>query len=77
MFARIIVGVDEHPGARDAIALAKLLLAPDGHLTLAHVDASDPFAYRGVSALYETREREQALARLQADRGCGARRGFR
>lgn len=66
MFTRIIVGVDEHPGARDAIALAKLLLAVGGHLTLTHVDASDPFAYRGVSALYEARKREQALARLRA-----------
>lgn len=64
MFTRIIVGVGEHPGGRDAIALATALLAADGELTFVHVDASDPYVYRGVSALYETREREQALARL-------------
>jgi nucleotide-binding universal stress UspA family protein len=64
MFTRIIVGVDEHHGGRDAIALATALLSADGELTLAHVDASDPYVYRGVSALYETRERELALMRL-------------
>ena len=36
MFKRIVVGVDEHEGGRDAIALAKNLLASDGELTLAH-----------------------------------------
>jgi nucleotide-binding universal stress UspA family protein len=69
MFSRIVIGVDEHSGGRDAIALATALLAAGGELTLVHVDTSDPYVYRGVSALYETREREQALARLQAAAG--------
>jgi nucleotide-binding universal stress UspA family protein len=53
MFKQIVVGVDEHEGGRDAIALAKHLLAPDGELTLAHVLAHDGHGYRGPSAAYE------------------------
>jgi nucleotide-binding universal stress UspA family protein len=53
MFKRIVVGVDEHEGARDAIALAKNLLARDGELTLAHIRAHDGHGYRGPSATYE------------------------
>ena len=34
MFKQIVVGVDEHEGGRDAVALAKNLLARDGELTL-------------------------------------------
>ena len=37
MFTNVVVGVDEREGGRDAIALAKTLLAADGELTLAHV----------------------------------------
>jgi nucleotide-binding universal stress UspA family protein len=37
MFKQIVVGVDEHEGGRDAIALAKNLLARDGELTLSYV----------------------------------------
>ena len=53
MFKRIVVGVDEHEGGCDAIALAKNLLAPDGEITLAHVLAHDGHGYRGPSAAYE------------------------
>jgi nucleotide-binding universal stress UspA family protein len=53
MFKRIVVGVDEHEGGRDAIALAKSLLARDGELTLAHVLAHGGHGYRGPSAGYE------------------------
>jgi nucleotide-binding universal stress UspA family protein len=53
MFKRIVVGVDEHEGGRDAIALAKNLLARDGEITLAHVLAHDGHGYRGPSAAYE------------------------
>jgi len=53
MFEQIVVGVDEHEGGRDAIALAKRLLARDGELTLAHVRAHDGDGYRGPSAAYE------------------------
>jgi nucleotide-binding universal stress UspA family protein len=39
MFNKVVVGVDEHQGGRDAVALAKQLTAPTGELTLAHVYA--------------------------------------
>jgi nucleotide-binding universal stress UspA family protein len=54
MFKQIVVGVDEHEGCRDAIALAKHLLARDGELTLAHVLAHDGHGYRGGAAADET-----------------------
>jgi nucleotide-binding universal stress UspA family protein len=37
MFKNVLVGVDQGQGGRDAIALAEVLLAPGGDLTLAHV----------------------------------------
>ncbi len=66
MFTRVIVGVDEFQGGHDAIALANRLASSDAHLTLTRVDATDPFVYRGTSALYDSRERERALAELRA-----------
>ena len=53
MFKQIVVGADEHESTRDAIALAKTLLARDGEITLAHVLAHDGHGYRGPSAAYE------------------------
>jgi nucleotide-binding universal stress UspA family protein len=53
MFKQIVVGADEHESTRDAIALAKTLLARDGEITLAHVLAQDGHGYRGPSAAYE------------------------
>ena len=66
MFRQIIVGVDQHQGGRDAVALGTALLAADGEMTLAHVDTSDPYVYRGVSHMYERRERDEALTLLRA-----------
>ena len=37
MFREVIVGVDGRAGGRDAIALARLLVSVDGHVTLVHV----------------------------------------
>jgi nucleotide-binding universal stress UspA family protein len=42
MFRNVVVGVSDHDGGRDAIALAKLLLGGDGELTLAHVFREEP-----------------------------------
>jgi nucleotide-binding universal stress UspA family protein len=53
MFRNVVVGVDEHEGARDAIALAKNLLAWNGELSLVHVLAHDGHGYRGPGAAYE------------------------
>ena len=65
MFNRIVIGVDEHEGASDAIALGKRLIAPGGRIILAFVYSEDPYVYRGVSALYEADERERTLERLR------------
>ena len=39
MFNKVVVGVDEHQGGHDAVALAKQLAAPAGEVTLAHIHA--------------------------------------
>ena len=75
MFKQIVVGVDEHEGGRDAIALARNVLARDGELTLAYVFAGDPHVYRSASAAYEASERERAselLERTRAETGVQA-----
>jgi len=61
MFRRVLVGVDGRPGGRDAIALARLLAAPDGVITLAHVYGQDLVIGRGGS---ETVLIERARAEL-------------
>lgn len=67
MFKQIVVGVDGRAGGRDAVALAKLLVAAGGELTLAHVVPGDAHAYRGGPA-YEAPEAERAEAMLEAVR---------
>jgi nucleotide-binding universal stress UspA family protein len=68
MFKRIVVGVDGRAGGRDAIALAKVLVAAGGELTLAHVVPGGAHAFRGASAAYEAPEAEQAEALLETVR---------
>ena len=68
MFKQIVVGVDGREGGRDAVALAKLLVAADGELTLAHVLPGDAQADRGASAAYEALEAERAEALLETIR---------
>ncbi|MGO9754871.1 MAG: universal stress protein [Solirubrobacteraceae bacterium] len=68
MFKQIVVGVDEHEGGRDAVALAQRLLAPDGELTLAYVYADDSHVYRGASPAYEESEHERARELLEKAR---------
>jgi nucleotide-binding universal stress UspA family protein len=65
MFRRIVVGIDEHVGGRDAIALAKNLLDRDGEIMLAHVRAHDRHVYRGPSAAYEASGRARAAELLE------------
>jgi nucleotide-binding universal stress UspA family protein len=65
MFKQIVVGVDEHDGGRDAIALARRLVGRDGELTLAHVYAGDAYIYRGGSAEYESAAREETIELLE------------
>jgi nucleotide-binding universal stress UspA family protein len=66
MFKQIVVGVDEHEGGRDAIALAKRLVAPDGQLALAFVYCGDEYVYRSADAPVEPTNRERTLDRLRA-----------
>ena len=68
MFNRVVVGVDGGDGGRDAIALAKSLLAGGGELTLACIYAGDAYIYRGASAEYTAAERERARELLEKER---------
>lgn len=68
MFKRIVVGVDGREGGRDAVALARLLVAAGGELTLAHIVPGDAHAYRGAGAAYEAPEEERAEAVLETVR---------
>ena len=75
MFKEIVVGVDGYEGGRDAIALAKQLLARDGELTLAHVLEHDGHGYRGPSADYEApgwARAAELLEKVQDDAGVEA-----
>jgi nucleotide-binding universal stress UspA family protein len=71
----VLVGVDHHCGATDAIALAKQLSAEGATLTLAHVYAGDPYVYRGVSAEYEASVRRQDLEFLPTVRAANGLEG--
>ncbi len=65
MFTRIVVGVDEHQGGRDAIALARHLLSADGQLVLAHVQAGDSRIYRLASSDLDAAERARSFELLE------------
>jgi nucleotide-binding universal stress UspA family protein len=69
MFERIVVGVDGREGGRDAVALARLLVAAGGKLTLAHVVARDAHAHRGTGGAAGACDGERAQALLEAVRG--------
>jgi nucleotide-binding universal stress UspA family protein len=68
MFKQIVVGVDGRAGGRDAIALARLLVAAGGELTLAHVVPGEAHADRGASPAYEAPEAQRAEALLETVR---------
>lgn len=68
MFKQVIVGVDEHQGGRDAMALAKLLVASDGELTLAHVYLGDPTLIRPSGGTFGAGERKRSRELLTAAR---------
>jgi nucleotide-binding universal stress UspA family protein len=66
MFRHVIVGVDGGPTGRDAVALAKLLVAQDGELALAHVYELTP--YRGASGAYGPAQHAESTALLEQAR---------
>jgi nucleotide-binding universal stress UspA family protein len=68
MFKNVIVGVDGNEGGRDAIALARVLLADGGELTLAYVYHGDPHVRRGSSPAYDAAERDRARELLEQAR---------
>jgi nucleotide-binding universal stress UspA family protein len=68
MFEHIVVGVDGRDGGRDAVALAKLLAAVAGQLTLAYVVARDAHAGHATTAAPEASDRDRADALLEAVR---------
>src|SRR3954451_13460889 len=68
MFKHIVVGVDGREGGRDAVALARLLVAVGGKLTLAYVVAGDAHAYRGTGGAPEASDERRAEALLEAVR---------
>src|SRR3954469_1815528 len=68
MFRHIVVGVDGRDGGRDAVALARLLVALGAKLTLAYVVTRDAHAYRGSSGGPEASDEGRAEALLEAVR---------
>jgi nucleotide-binding universal stress UspA family protein len=66
MFDNVIVGVDEHQGGRDAIALAKIIAARHANLVLAHVYPIVPA--RGGAALTAAEARDSGHELLTAAR---------
>jgi nucleotide-binding universal stress UspA family protein len=68
MFDHVMVGIDEHEGGRDAIALGKKLLSLDGEMSLAYVHGGDPYVYRSTNPAYDGAERDRALALLEKTR---------
>ena len=69
MFKHIVVGVGGREGGRDAVALARLLVAVGGKLTLAYVVARDAHTYGGTSDAPEASDGGRAEALLEAVRG--------
>jgi nucleotide-binding universal stress UspA family protein len=68
MFRNVLVGIDERPGGRDAIALGKDLLANDGELTLAYVHLGEAKPTRGSSPAFQAAEQERSRELLEAAR---------
>jgi len=75
MFGKVLIGVDERPGGRDAIALAKHLVADGGELVLAYVHYGDLHPTRGASPAFAVAEGERSrelLASVRAAEGIEA-----
>ena len=81
MFSRVLVGIDGRQGGRDAIALGKLLAAPNAAITLVHVYGGRTMAGRAAALALpvELEASEQLLAHEQTSGrvGCGDRSAVR
>jgi nucleotide-binding universal stress UspA family protein len=74
VFGNVLAGIDGRPGGRDAIALARLLVAQEGHLTLAHVNGAGLTYVQSKQAAQAERgnsrwllEQERAAAAVEAE----------
>jgi nucleotide-binding universal stress UspA family protein len=65
MFKNVIVGVDGRGGGRDAAALARRLLAPQGRLTLVHVHLETTAV---IVHEFDSSAREEAQKLLEGER---------
>jgi nucleotide-binding universal stress UspA family protein len=76
MFDEVIIGVDEHQGGRDAIALARQLVSAEGKLTMAYVHSSHAVSgVGGFSPGFQAAERERAhelLTSVRSESGVDA-----
>jgi nucleotide-binding universal stress UspA family protein len=66
VFNKVMIGIDEHEGGRDAIALARQLVSDDGELSLAYVHGGFPLVGRGSNADFEAGERDRAETLLSS-----------
>jgi len=66
MFAHVIAGVDGGANGRDAVALARQLIAPGARLALAHVHELTPV--RGASGAYGVAENAESRRLLETER---------
>ncbi len=76
MFKNALVGVDGRPNGRDAIELARHLIAADGKLTLAHVRAGRLHPAHAITPGMledERRASEELLERERAEAGVEAK----
>jgi nucleotide-binding universal stress UspA family protein len=75
MFSKVLVGVDDGEGGRDAIALAQVLAAEGSELTLAQVYQGDSDPSRASSPDYDAAQHERIhklLAKLSEETGVQA-----
>ena len=72
MFARILIGIADEHDAADAIALARLLAAPDAEFTLAHVFDSDAHIAPALAQVVRRDTALEMLRTVRADAGIEA-----
>jgi nucleotide-binding universal stress UspA family protein len=75
MFKKILIGVDDREGGRDAIELARRLSAADTELVLGYVHPGYPLTSKGANGAFEvveSRDATELLARISQETGIRA-----
>jgi nucleotide-binding universal stress UspA family protein len=75
MFTNVLVGVGDDDGGRDAIAVAQMLLAEGGELTLAHVfheDPPGPYRWTDAPVAEDRKQARELLERAAREAGVEA-----